>query len=91
MGSAVILPTKPHYGEACNRCGLCCALEVCEAGAMAFPGAPAPCPALKLTPDRKGTYCEIVAMEEAAGMERLIANALGIGDGCGMEDEVKAA
>lgn len=81
------LPAKPLFGEACNGCGICCALQLCPAGEIMFPGAQAPCPALKLTPDGSRTYCELVAMEAASGRPRLLAIALGIGHGCSMEDE----
>ena len=81
------LPPKPRYGMACNGCGLCCATELCRVADIIFPGAQAPCPALKLTPDGTRTYCEIVAFEKFAGMEPLTATALGIGKGCSMEDE----
>jgi hypothetical protein len=81
------LPNKPRYKEACNGCGICCAIELCPVGEMAFPGASAPCPALKLTPDGSRTYCQLVAMEQASGMAPLIQMVLGIGKGCSMEDE----
>jgi hypothetical protein len=80
------LPPKPKHGAACNGCGLCCALELCEVAKIMHPGASAPCPSLKLTPDGTRTYCEVVAFEEFAGVERLTAKALGIGLGCSMED-----
>ncbi len=83
----ITLPDKPRFRSPCNGCGKCCALEICEVGAMAFPGASAPCPALKLTPDHTRTYCELVAIEIHANMEPLIQRGLGIGDGCTMEDE----
>lgn len=84
------LPLKPKFGEACNGCGLCCALELCVIGGIAFSGAQPPCPALKLTPDGSRTYCELVAMEKAAGLEPLIQRGLGIGLGCSMEDQEAA-
>lgn len=80
------LPAKPKYGSACNGCGLCCAIELCVAGKLAFPGASAPCPALKLRGDCKSTYCQLVAIEIAAGLTPMLQNALGIGKGCSMND-----
>lgn len=80
------LPPKPKFGAACNGCGLCCALELCIAGEMAFPGAQAPCPALKLRSDGKGTYCELVATEISAGLAPMLQESLGIGKGCSMPD-----
>lgn len=86
------LPKKPRAGAACNGCGLCCAVELCEIAEVAFKGASAPCPALKITPDGSRSYCELVIAERAgvaAGLlkEPLIANSLGIGLGCGMPDD----
>jgi hypothetical protein len=88
MGEAgVRLPPKPKYGEACNRCGLCCALELCVIGELAHPGASAPCPSLKMLADGTGTYCEFVAAEQHFGLEPKVSRALGIGNGCGMRDD----
>jgi len=84
-----LLPAKPKYGSPCNGCGLCCALELCHVAELAFPGASAPCPALKLTGDGKRTYCQMMAIEEAAGMTPMIKHALGAGLGCSMQDEIK--
>jgi hypothetical protein len=88
------LPSKPRYGEACNGCGLCCAIEICEVGKIAFKGAKAPCPALKLSPAGDRTYCELVLLEKLAVEQKavdlpLIAIGLGIGNGCSMQDEEK--
>lgn len=81
------LPQKPRYKEACNGCGLCCALELCPVAEVAFPGAQAPCPALKIAPAGNSTYCELVMIERLSGMEPLLQRGLGIGLGCSMEDE----
>lgn len=82
----VELPQKPKLGMPCNGCGLCCAVELCGIAEMAFPGASAPCPALKISPDRKNTYCEIIATEKNFRMQPMIQNILGVGHGCSMED-----
>lgn len=79
-------PPKPRYGAKCNGCGICCSLALCPAGEIAFKGAHAPCPALKLTPDGSRTFCELVLMEQVAGIEPILATSLGIGKGCSMED-----
>jgi len=76
------LPEKPRYKEPCNGCGLCCAVALCEVGKMLFESAP--CPALRT--DGKRTFCSLVLVEEAAGMEPILRTSLGIGDGCSMED-----
>lgn len=84
------LPPKPRFGEKCNGCGLCCAVQLCEVGELAFPDAQAPCPALKLAEDGSRTYCSLVVAEARAGVTPpLIAIGLGIGKGCGMGDEVR--
>jgi len=80
------LPDKPKFNEPCNRCGICCSLSLCPVGKMAFVGASAPCPALKISPDNKGTYCELFVAESVLGFGSKIAEALGIGLGCSMED-----
>lgn len=85
------LPSKPKFGSACNGCGFCCASEICAIGVMAFPGAQAPCPALKIRPDGKSTYCEIVETERINKMEPLIETALGIGKGCDSSDDESSA
>ena len=81
-----IMPAKPAFRAPCNGCGICCAKEICPAGVIAFPDAVAPCPALKITEDRSRTYCKLVATEIMAGLEPIIQKALGIGEGCTMED-----
>lgn len=81
------LPDKPKYGLPCNGCGRCCAEELCEAAEVAFPGAQAPCPALKLSPDRTRTYCQLVAIEIMHNLEPVLQKSLGIGQGCSMHDE----
>lgn len=85
-----LLPPKPRWGTPCNGCGLCCAIELCEAGEIAFPGASAPCPGLKLRGDGKSTYCELVAIEIVSGLSPVLQDALGIGKGCSMNDSDEA-
>lgn len=59
--------------------------EICPAGRVAFPDAVAPCPGLVV---REGkALCRLVLVEQAAGMEPLIALNLGIGYGCSMVDD----
>lgn len=90
LHAVVRLPSKPKWGTTCNGCGLCCATELCVAGEIAFPGASAPCPALKIRGDGKSTYCQLVAIEIVAGLTPLLQEALGIGKGCSMPDEPDA-
>lgn len=84
-----LLPSKPRFGTPCNGCGICCAIEICEAGAIAFPGASAPCPGLKLRGDGKSTYCQLVAVEIVADLKPMLQVALGIGKGCSMTNDHK--
>lgn len=57
--------TKPQFGEACNGCGLCCALSLCELGIHVFAKERAiadfvkgPCPALEYESGR--TWCGLL-------------------------------
>lgn len=88
-----LLPPKPRYGAPCNGCGACCSVSHCEAARIALGhDAPLPCPLLRYRDGR--TWCGLVLAERrldefihVAGMHRTIESALGIGEGCGMEDE----
>lgn len=77
-------PPKPREGSPCNGCGLCCSIERCEAAIMAIGEGPTPCPLLKFARGR--FWCSLVWEEQARGMEPLIARALGIGNGCLVDD-----
>ncbi len=55
-------PPKPAVGEACNRCGVCCAAETCPLGRLVFRQKAGPCPALAWTGD--GYACELVVVPE---------------------------
>ncbi len=85
---------KPPFRAACNGCGLCCAAQICEVGEQYFPGAQAPCPALRLVDGR--FRCGLALTPSALLSLRfnadeilapLFAQAIGSGQGCGMEDE----
>ena len=89
------MPEKPRYREACNGCGLCCALELCDLAEDAFPGAPAPCPALEWEDGR--AWCGMVRHPSRhlklnfAGADPMVkdlfAQGIAMGQGCGMEDD----
>lgn len=80
----VSLPAKPDYTEPCNHCGVCCKGQLCEIAEIAFPGAKAPCPALKISGDK--ALCGMVLTESEDGLDPMIQNVLGIGCGCSMPD-----
>lgn len=79
------LPPKPRMEEPCNGCGLCCHVVLCEAAKIAFPDGVAPCPALTFKDGR--TFCGLVLVEAAAGLEPILRRSLGIGHGCSMSDD----
>lgn len=82
------LPSKPRYGSPCNGCGFCCQMQICWIGEKAFPGAVAPCPGLRVTPER--TYCSLVEAEIESGLPPILQLILGIGFGCDSRDESNA-
>lgn len=73
-------PERPDDGQPCNGCGFCCAAELCDGAVMALGDVPAPCPLMTYHDGR--FWCRLVETEKQAGMEPLIAKALGIGTGC---------
>ena len=78
------LPAKPRFKEACNGCGLCCHVEICNIGSMAFPDAKAPCPGIHIADGR--TWCKLVMVEKEHGLKPMIHDVLGVGGGCMMSD-----
>lgn len=91
---------KPKFGQPCNGCGACCALELCALAEQFFAGAAAPCPALEVDGDRfrcglvlhPSRYVpgEQLTPDRARLLDDLvgprIAYYLGVGKGCGMTD-----
>src|ERR1043165_2494420 len=45
-------PRKPPEGDACNGCGLCCAVQLCPIVIELLPDAQAPCPAMEFNGER---------------------------------------
>ena len=45
-------PRKPPEGDACNGCGLCCAVQLCPIVIELLPDAQAPCPAMEFSGER---------------------------------------
>lgn len=50
-------PDKPAEGEACNGCGVCCALETCPVARLRFWRKNGPCPALLWCADEANYRC----------------------------------
>src|SRR5262245_40292653 len=86
---------KPPFGEPCNGCGYCCAVELCEIAEEYFPGSTAPCPALEYRDNR--SWCGLVTrpshhlkMHFSGGdavLSPLFFQAIAGGQGCGCPDE----
>ena len=79
-----VIQQKPTFGEPCNGCGFCCAAEVCGIGKQVHGDIEGPCPSMTYQEGR--FFCGVVLIEELAGMEPLIRQALGIGRGCDADD-----
>lgn len=98
LGLHLFSIAKPKFREPCNGCGLCCKLQVCEAGKLFLGTTSTPCPALEYESNRY--WCGLVRRPHhylgitfaeadtilSPGFYTLIAG----GQGCGMEDEVKS-
>jgi hypothetical protein len=103
MGRAVIhlhrtAPPKPDEGEACNGCGVCCAIETCPAARLRFLQKEGPCPALEWSVTdnryfcglllRPGHYLGLPNMEGL--LRRLFARWIAAGHGCDCSAETEA-
>jgi len=86
-------PRKPSEGEACNGCGLCCAVQLCALAAEFLDATEAPCPAMEFADGR--FWCGLVRhpsryLGTPAVSNRLIGpmvhDALNIGEGCDAAD-----
>ena len=86
-------PRKPNEGDACNGCGLCCALELCALAVEFLEAAAAPCPAMEFAEGR--FWCGLVRhpnryLGTPLASNRLIGpmvhEALCIGEGCDAAD-----
>lgn len=84
---------KPTFGDPCNGCGYCCAMELCDVAEEYFPGASVPCPALEY---HDGVFrCGLVVRpSHHLGMRfngdkilsPLFLRAIAAGQGCGCPD-----
>lgn len=88
------VPEKSPFRSPCNGCGLCCRVQLCELADQLFPGASAPCPALEWEDGR--AWCGMLRhpsrhLSAAFNGDKILIplfeQAIGIGQGCGMEDE----
>ncbi|MDP3537168.1 MAG: hypothetical protein Q8S26_00530 [Azonexus sp.] len=53
-------PAKPAEGQACNGCGVCCALETCPAARLRFLQRHGPCPALEWSAPESRYQCGLL-------------------------------
>lgn len=91
-------PAKPAEGQACNGCGVCCALETCPAARLRFRQKAGPCPALEWSATESHYRCGLLTRpadflswlprmaERPAG--RLFARWIAAGKGCDCSAEV---
>jgi len=101
MTAQLVILQKPTYGSPCNGCGECCRLQACEASIQLLQSAQAPCIALEVG-DNGQMRCGLIrrphfyfglawTAEDCKKFDELlgplVGKYLGIGQGCGMEDE----
>ena len=53
-------PSKPEVGEACNGCGVCCAVSTCPVARLRFLRAAGPCPALAWSAEQSRYLCGLL-------------------------------
>lgn len=96
-----VLPSKPRKGDPCTHCGACCQHELCDIAAQVFHGTsrfafrPGPCPALEYADGRSvcgmhanpQRYMPALPDKNVAAVRRLVAEGMGFGNGCDMDDE----
>ncbi|MBS1159123.1 MAG: hypothetical protein H6R15_1542 [Proteobacteria bacterium] len=85
-------PKKPLAGEACNGCGVCCALETCPVARLRFLQKKGPCPALRWSAEATlyrcgllsapGNYLPCLPKVAEALTSRLLARWIAAGKGC---------
>jgi hypothetical protein len=91
-------PAKPRPGQPCNGCGVCCVVETCPVGRIAFLKKRGPCPALAWQ-DEAGRYLCGLVQAPAAYLSwlpvrfnnvvgRLILRSIAAGSGCDCEAEL---
>jgi len=89
-------PAKPAAGEACNGCGVCCALETCPLARLRFLRRRGPCPALRWQAEEGRYRCDLLADPgrwlplPAAFGRRLVGRWIAAGSGCDCDFEPDA-
>ena len=85
-------PGKPAEGQACNGCGVCCALETCPAGRIRFWQKQCPCPALEWSAPENRYLCGLLLRPKhyldwlpnsaESSTRKLLARWIAAGSGC---------
>jgi len=93
-------PTKPPEGQACNGCGVCCALETCPAARLRFLQSQGPCPALEWSAEQSRYLCGLLVHPQrylnwlpSSGVplaNRLFTRWISAGKGCDCSADVQA-
>jgi hypothetical protein len=93
-------PAKPAEGQACNGCGVCCALETCPAARLRFLQTKGPCPALQWSDAEQRYHCGLLVNPRTyfgllpASAEpiaqQLLARWIAAGKGCDCSADVQA-
>ncbi len=91
-------PDKPQIGDACNGCGVCCAMETCPVGRVVFLRKRGPCPALRWESGQTryvcglvwdpGDYLRWLPAAWRSGATRLVVRSIAAGKGCDCGAEV---
>ena len=89
-------PAKPALGEACNGCGVCCAMVTCPLGRLLFLRRRGPCPALRWQASRyvcglvvaPGDYLPWLPQPVRAAAARLATRSIAAGRGCDCDAEL---
>jgi hypothetical protein len=92
-------PNKPAEGQACNGCGVCCALETCPAGRLRFLQSKGPCPALTWSDSEARYHCDLLVdpgkyfgwlpWSAEAFIRRQLARWIAAGKGCDCSAEIQ--
>ena len=90
-------PSKPQVGQACNGCGVCCALNTCPVARLRFLRKAGPCPALAWSGDEMRYRCGLLQTPKRYfpalpisddRLRRLLARWIAAGIGCDCDAEI---